>query len=176
MWLFARRGFVSIVKDRRDPLRFLVRARFNGDLTALFPGAKVSVTPDADYRFRASIPRADVAGHLTRHLLEIDYDNFKNAIVPRRLHDAATEVWTVMYRAQAQAVQPLKPIRPGRLDEPASYPPDRIAALRRAVGADRAFSWSDYPTLDELNDLLPLERPPHQPKKKNRKRRRNRCP
>jgi hypothetical protein len=32
MWLFCEKGFVSIVVDRDDPDRLLVRARVKGDI------------------------------------------------------------------------------------------------------------------------------------------------
>jgi hypothetical protein len=41
----SSRGFYSIVSDRQRPGNLLVRARFEGDLEALFPGAKVRTTP-----------------------------------------------------------------------------------------------------------------------------------
>lgn len=95
-------GMVSIVAHAAKPEHFLVRARLRGHLERLFPKCKVSLTDDADYRFRATLPRIAVADMLCGQLMNIEYPNFKNTIAPadRDYHDGAFGAWTSMHRAQ----------------------------------------------------------------------------
>jgi len=105
MWIFARRGFISIVKHRSEPGGLLVRARFPGDIEALFPFADVKCTPQHDYLFRATINRADVAAALTREIAGIDYGDFRESIGrgdPNRVA-AYHAVWQDMKEAQDAA-------------------------------------------------------------------------
>lgn len=102
MWIFCNDSFLSIVAHREDPDVFLVRARRRGDIEAAFPCYVVTETPNADYRFRAAIPRGVVVDMLAERLESIEYDNFKGSIPfkdgPR--HDAYMGVWSVMNRYQ----------------------------------------------------------------------------
>ena len=50
MWIFTTRGFLSIVEDRQNTDRPMARARFQGDIQAIFGPMRVRRTPDADYR------------------------------------------------------------------------------------------------------------------------------
>lgn len=111
MWIFTPTAMVSIVAHREKPGVLMVRARLKGDLQRLFPGCKVKVTPAADYRFRAEIPRAAAAAVLANFIAELDYPNVKGAIphgsqVHDLRHQAMNEVWGVMHRAQSRAVTP----------------------------------------------------------------------
>jgi hypothetical protein len=101
MWLFSVKGFVSIVADKSHPGGLLlVRGRFAGDIENLFPDAKVKKTPHHDYRFRARLPRAEVADRLAGLVSEIDYSNFKDQIHDHAHHDAYFNVWRAMWDAQ----------------------------------------------------------------------------
>jgi hypothetical protein len=100
MWVFTDRGFLSIVEHRDDPETLLVRSRFAGQIRKLFPGAKVLKTPQADYLYRAFIPRRQVADKLFSAVEEIHYPNFKNSIGDDRYHDACMDVWSALYRHQ----------------------------------------------------------------------------
>jgi hypothetical protein len=54
MWIFLNNAFLSIVQDKDNMARFMVRARLRGDLERVFAHATVIETPPpADYRFRA---------------------------------------------------------------------------------------------------------------------------
>jgi len=99
MWLFHPKGFVSIVADSTDTNRLLVRGRVKGDIEALFPAAKVTVTPDRDYRFRASIERWEVAARAAELIGDISYPNFKDA-APANRHRTYMDVWTAMWKLQ----------------------------------------------------------------------------
>lgn len=77
MWVYLTDALLSIVAHRDRPGHLLVRARFAGDIERIFPSAEVTETPDADYRFRATIPRADVAKAVADAAMAINYPNFK---------------------------------------------------------------------------------------------------
>lgn len=87
MWIFTKTGFVSIVAHRTTSGTMIVRARRRADLegfVAAFGGPKVRPveileTPDADYRFRAFMPKKNVAMRVMQLALEVDYPNFKAA-------------------------------------------------------------------------------------------------
>ena len=77
MWVFLSDAMLSIVEHRGDASLMIVRARIPGDIERVFPDVEVSETPNADYRFRASIGREKVATALSSAIENIDYDNFK---------------------------------------------------------------------------------------------------
>ena len=98
MWVFLNDAALSIVADRGRPDRLLVRARVAGDITAVFPGVSVESTPDADYRYRASLPRMDVAEAISKRLAAVTYPNFKDSC-DRPRHEAYRDVWAAWHRA-----------------------------------------------------------------------------
>jgi hypothetical protein len=100
MWVFTDKGFVSIVEHREDPETLVVRSRFAGHIRNLFPGAKVIKTPDADYLYRAFLPRQAVKEKLAESVQDIDYPNFKNSIDESPYHEACKDVWSALYRHQ----------------------------------------------------------------------------
>lgn len=107
MWIFTPTAMVSIVAHRTKPGCLLVRARLRGDLERLFPGCTVQRTPGADYRFRACLPRATVAGVIASAFASMTYDNVKNAIphgapVHDLRHRFMSEVWRAGMRAQIE--------------------------------------------------------------------------
>lgn len=79
MWVFSRSSFLSLIADPVDPECLLVRARIRTDIHHLWPKAVVDVTPWRDYKYRARIPRAEVAEALSREVTSITYGNFKDA-------------------------------------------------------------------------------------------------
>lgn len=102
MWLCLSNSFLSIVAHRDQPDQLLVRARARGHIEAIFPGASVLETRDADYGFRAVVPRTEAAEVIRRQVEGIDYPNFKDSVRDRRLHDAYMAFWSTMYRLQQQ--------------------------------------------------------------------------
>lgn len=102
MWLFTSCGFVSIVQDSQNIGNLLVRARVREHLQALFPKVAISVTPDADYGFRATVNRKIVAKVVTDQVNAIDYTNFKDTVVDPDYHSACLRVWSTMHQLQVQ--------------------------------------------------------------------------
>jgi hypothetical protein len=100
MWIFTNQGFISAVADFNNAGNLLVRARAKSHLSALFPKAKVIKTPDADYLYRASIPKEEVATVIAQQIQGIEYTNFKKSIPDEEYHAACSGVWQVMWRHQ----------------------------------------------------------------------------
>jgi hypothetical protein len=100
MWIVKNNSFLSIVADRNDKDRLLVRARIKGDIEAVFPDAEVETTPEADYLYRAFLPRARVARTIADSIESIDYPNFKGSVIDKLRHDIYYDIWRVMHRAQ----------------------------------------------------------------------------
>jgi hypothetical protein len=92
----------------------MVRARGPGHIESLFPDAEVTKTEDADYLYRAFLPRQLVATALADTVADIEYTNFKNSVVDRNLHDAYMSVWTIMYSFQRTLARTFR--KPTRAD------------------------------------------------------------
>jgi hypothetical protein len=84
MWIFSQAAYLSVVQDRTNPDMLLVRARVKGDIEKHFPDSITTETPDADYLYRANIPRQEVATAIARIATDIDYSNFKNSVKDHR--------------------------------------------------------------------------------------------
>ncbi len=102
MWIFTNESFISVVADRDDPKKLLVRARVAGHIQALFPRAKVFQVEGSDYRHRALVSRRTVKQVVARRVEAIDYDNFKNSVGDCELHKSYMEVWSVMHKLQGR--------------------------------------------------------------------------
>lgn len=100
MWLCLNDAFFSIVADRHDPDRLLVRARQIGDIERYFPHADVEVGAGNDYLFRASVDRQAVAAIVAQAVTAIHYDNFKNSVRDGARRHAYAECWKIMYQFQ----------------------------------------------------------------------------
>ncbi len=100
MWICQKDSFLSVVSDRDDRERLLVRARLPGHIEASFPKAVVFTSDTSDYKYRSLITRDQVASVIAKHLTEIGYDNFKSSVRDRVLHTAYMKVWQVMHALQ----------------------------------------------------------------------------
>jgi hypothetical protein len=109
MWLFSKQGFFSVVRHVHLPDHLLVRARLREDadrlarLLAETAGRPFTplVTPNADYRYRLEVPRADFARVMVRLVEELDYGNFKLAVHGDPARDRAYgRVWSIMAELQ----------------------------------------------------------------------------
>ena len=107
MWLITAQGFYSVVADRDDPDRVLVRARTQSDLEALgrlIPNLVVLETPGGDYGWRAFVAREDWQRAAAELAAEVDYPNFKSAVAVRQGAERAhlyMEIWSALRRLQA---------------------------------------------------------------------------
>ena len=102
MWLLTPRGFFSVVQDRNDPGRLLVRARVRSDLESLsdvLPGLEPVGGQGTDYPWRAWVDRDAWDGAIGAMCAEIDYLNFKSAVADRQGSARAAvygEVWATL--------------------------------------------------------------------------------
>lgn len=112
MWIASEIGFVSIVADMQQPGCLLVRARAREDLERFrqrleLPGVEIRETPRADYRFKLSAPKAEVAVLVAELLLDVEYNNFKQHTLatfgPRR-EDVYHQAWEAFLRIQTEGV------------------------------------------------------------------------
>jgi hypothetical protein len=105
MWLITSGGFVSIVEHRDHPDTLIVRGRFRGDVSRFLgvPGIERE-TPQADYRFRAEVPRSMVADALLRACSKVDYPNFKDSITAKFRKAIAMRVWSIFHAAQQERI------------------------------------------------------------------------
>lgn len=125
MWLFEKRGFVSVVaydpaKDRNTKSQFrkiakksgthlLVRARIEADLDfikAVVPSLLVETDKAADYSFRAVVTRKQFKTVMAKSVDDIDYDShFKEAArdaspKAQGRYSAMMDVWSIMAKLQ----------------------------------------------------------------------------
>ena len=102
MWIVLNKSFLSIVKNRNNENELLVRARIEGDIERVFDNANIFQDLKADYKYRSYISRNDVANAISKELLNIDYDNFKNSVSKDdtlRI-SAYMNVWNALYKIQ----------------------------------------------------------------------------
>lgn len=106
MWLFTSKGFVSVVASRDSQDDLIVRARVRGHLQALLPKAKVTETPEADYRFRTIANKKVVQRVMADQISAINYGNFKDTVDDSDYHAACLRVWSAMHQLQLQQSTP----------------------------------------------------------------------
>lgn len=94
MWICFNDAFVSVVKDNERPGNMLVRARAKAHLSKLFPRMKIKKSPNADYRWRVSVPAAQIAKLVAKRVTDIDYDNFKDSVREDKLHNMYALWWS----------------------------------------------------------------------------------
>lgn len=100
MWIFLNDSFLSVVAHQSRPDDLLVRARAPYDIERLVPGAQVTKTIEADYRFRATVPRAVFARLLSEYASKIDYYNFKDSVSDPKRAGLYLSVWRDMLPMQ----------------------------------------------------------------------------
>ena len=85
MWLFMKKSFLSIV-DKGDPSgkTLLVHARQTGDVGPVFLDAEVQMGTGSDYHYRARTGRRQVANAIADSIRNIEYSDFKSAVVRSR--------------------------------------------------------------------------------------------
>jgi len=104
MWLLTTQGFYSVVEDRDDSRWLFVRARTRTDLEALrnqITDIEVVQSADADYRWRARVLREQWLAAAAQLASEIDYPNFKDAVLERQGPKRSSlymKVWLVLRR------------------------------------------------------------------------------
>ncbi len=103
MWLCFNDGFLSVVADKSDPTRLLVRARRKQDLVNVV-GRDVQIveTPDRDYRWRTFIGLEQFKAVVGGRIEQVDYTNFKDSVKGHDLHKMYLDFWSTHRRYQDQ--------------------------------------------------------------------------
>lgn len=102
-------GFLSVVADKNDPARVMVRARRRADLVRLVkaqqkieprgPAPAIMKTAHADYPVRVFMHRSDFAEVLSCAIDDLAYTNFKSEVgkLGHAQHEHAYhDVWSVL--------------------------------------------------------------------------------
>ena len=111
MWIFSLDGMLSIVRHWDFEDRFLVRSRARGILERRFPGHRVIVDENADYRYRVIVSRTVLLTELMSELdslLKLGYTNFKGECHRHgdpEYNRALGSVWMSMLRYQESLEQ-----------------------------------------------------------------------
>lgn len=101
MWICFNDGFLSVVADKHDSTRLMVRARRKQDLlNAVGKEAEIVETPDRDYGWRTFIARKDFKAIVGGRIDKIDYTNFKNSVENYDLHEMHLDFWARHRRYQ----------------------------------------------------------------------------
>lgn len=98
MWVFTKKGFFSVVEDRDNKDRVIVRARSINDIErmAYLLTVEPEITLSADYPFRLRCSKEEWATVMQYLATSIDYDNFKNTIKDDPIRsECYTRIWAV---------------------------------------------------------------------------------
>jgi hypothetical protein len=100
MWLFLPDSHLEIVAHKEDDRFLNVRARISGDIERAFPEATVFESPTGDFQFHANLPKKRVGEVVARHVSEISYQSFKEAVPDDDRRQAYIQVWEAMWMEQ----------------------------------------------------------------------------
>ena len=96
MWIYGKNSFLSIVEDKNDSDKLVVRGRFEGDIESIFPDADVIENAGTDYRYRTYLSKEIVSEVIKKQVEDIDYNNFKNSNTDNWRHDYLFNCWLSM--------------------------------------------------------------------------------
>lgn len=105
MWLFTETGFVSVVQDRDDSNKMLVRARDKKSLQPFVDeyGVEILNVGRSDYPHRVFINRTQFVDWLVETGESLSYDNYKNRVAKTRGYEFAGplhDVWATMLQIE----------------------------------------------------------------------------
>jgi hypothetical protein len=116
MWIFTTKGFFSIVETKEDPDQVLIRARIKKDIQNMkdlfdalgLKSTKILVGSGSDYKYRFTADRMDWIAAMTRLMLDLRYNNFKDAVyesdsheMRERRRDAYFDIWAITRNLQS---------------------------------------------------------------------------
>ena len=103
MWVFTDKGFLSIVQHNSMPDCFQVKSRVGYPLEILWPGHEIEVIDWADYRYRITIAKQEVAPVLVGAIESIGYTSFKDQCRDdARYYESLGRSWAEMDRYQTK--------------------------------------------------------------------------
>lgn len=102
MWVCFNNGFVSAVENRDDKTMLIARARKRQHLIDIFPDKEKEIfsKENSDYEFRLNISKDEYAEVVAAAIRNIDYDNFKNSVTDKGLHDLYGRFWRLHFDYQ----------------------------------------------------------------------------
>lgn len=148
MWVMTTRGFYSAVQHRDEPTQVMIRARCKEDIDALvelIPDAKPYELLRSDYAWRIETSQAKWIEALVQMSLEVDYDNFKDAVKSQKHKNAYMDVWFDLLKLE-EGGHPLY----GGADYSSS---GQQFAWGWGERGDEGFEWEDWE--DESSFLWP---------------------
>ncbi len=77
-----------------------MRGRTQGDIESVFADAVVQVGKVTDYKYRAKVPRTQLAQVLHDQVMGLHCRNFKSAVKNHKRHKVYMRIWSVMYANQ----------------------------------------------------------------------------
>lgn len=158
MWLVTKSGFVSIVRDRKDPSKVWVRARIEGDIEGLLPeyADQVTLQAGADYCWRLLVPKTAVAVALMEQVMDLSYTGHAkesmNATSPKSNY--RMKAYYACWNALAEMQEPYAPyshVKRVRYTPPAKHYgtiakfADKPAAQSAAVFKSGDYNWDNHP-------------------------------
>jgi hypothetical protein len=94
-------AFLSVVADKNDPNKLMIRARRKEDLRNIVgEQAQILETVTADYRWRTFLTRERFKELISQRIDRIDYTNFKNSVTDDERHEMYSDFWGIHRRYQ----------------------------------------------------------------------------
>lgn len=115
MWIFSTKGFFSVVENKDDRNRVIIRARLRKDIDDLkyifdslkLRTTKIAINSRSDYHYRFTADRMDWITVMIRLMVGIHYTNFKDAVfdtesgeMKEKRQDAYLKIWAIMCNLQ----------------------------------------------------------------------------
>jgi len=111
MWLCINDGFLSVVIDKDDPARLMVRARKQDLLNVCGNDVEVIENAGSDYRWRAFVDRKAFSALVAAWIDKTGYTNFKNSVSEGDLHRLYMEFWELHRHYQEKDKSARSPYR-----------------------------------------------------------------
>ena len=158
MWLITQHGFYSLVRDRENASRFIVRSRSLKDMENLkhLAGidAEVRSTPEREYPYRMLVEEREMPRVMNSLANTIDYPNFSSRIATRIDQACRSLLYAEVFASLRRIFDPAarKTGRPALGGAVLEYPPVRGA---RTASAREASVASELLPFRNLRDLHP---------------------
>lgn len=107
MWICLNNAFLSVVEAEKGGDWFKVRARKKAHLSKVFPGLRVHMSKQTDYRYRVFVRKDDFAEIMKKMVLAIDYGNFKDSVKDKKLKEMYSLWWSDHYKYQRALHSPI---------------------------------------------------------------------
>ena len=175
MWIITQHGFFSVVRDRENATRFLIRARVRRDLLNLksLAGleAEVQTSPEREYPFRLRVEEREFPRVMNALGNTVDYPSFSARIAQRIDQACRTLLYGELFATLRELYDPEQRSlarRPAPPEEPPQGP--HYAAVRgggsthqsmkTTAQQSKSMAASELPLELPLNTEAPLQTPP----------------